>query len=30
MNGYRQEGMGRMDMTVHAGRRWSAATIWNW
>ena len=25
MNGYRQEGMGRLDMTVHAGRRWSAA-----
>ena len=25
MNGYRQEGFGRMDMTVHRGRRWSAA-----
>ena len=25
MNGHRQEGMGRMDMTIHAGRRWSAA-----
>ena len=25
MNGYRQEGMGRMDMTIRAGRRWSAA-----
>jgi choline dehydrogenase len=25
MNGHRQEGFGPMDMTVHAGRRWSAA-----
>ena len=25
INGYQQEGFGRMDMTVHAGRRWSAA-----
>ncbi|HMR33714.1 MAG TPA: choline dehydrogenase [Geminicoccaceae bacterium] len=25
MNGYRQEGFGRMDMTVHRGMRWSAA-----
>ncbi|MFO1037477.1 MAG: choline dehydrogenase [Geminicoccaceae bacterium] len=25
MNGYQQEGMGRMDMTVHNGRRWSTA-----
>ena len=25
MNGYRQEGMGRMDMTIRDGRRWSAA-----
>ena len=25
MNGYRQEGFGPMDMTVRAGRRWSAA-----
>ncbi len=25
MNGYRQEGIGKMDMTVHQGRRWSAA-----
>ncbi len=25
MNGYRQEGFGRMDMTVHRGSRWSAA-----
>ena len=24
MNGYQQEGVGRMDMTVRAGRRWSA------
>ena len=25
VNGYRQEGFGRMDMTVFKGRRWSAA-----
>ena len=25
MNGYRQEGLGPMDMTVHRGRRWSTA-----
>lgn len=25
MNGYRQEGVGPMDMTVHNGRRWSAS-----
>jgi choline dehydrogenase len=25
INGYRQEGVGRLDMTVHHGRRWSAA-----
>ena len=25
MNGFQQEGVGRMDMTVHNGRRWSAA-----
>jgi choline dehydrogenase len=25
MNGFRQEGFGRMDMTVHRGLRWSAA-----
>ncbi|MDR7379178.1 choline dehydrogenase [Rhodoferax ferrireducens] len=25
MNGYRQEGLGPMDMTVHKGRRWSTA-----
>lgn len=25
MNGFQQEGMGRMDMTIHRGRRWSAA-----
>ena len=25
MNGYRQEGFGVMDMTVHQGRRWSTA-----
>jgi len=25
LNGYRQEGVGRFDMTVHHGQRWSAA-----
>jgi len=25
MNGYQQEGAGKMDMTTHNGRRWSAA-----
>ncbi len=25
MNGYRQEGVGPMDMTIYRGRRWSAA-----
>ena len=25
MNGYQQEGVGRMDMTIRQGRRWSAA-----
>ena len=25
MNGYQQEGFGRMDMTIYKGRRWSAA-----
>jgi choline dehydrogenase len=25
MNGYRQEGFGRLDMTIKKGRRWSAA-----
>lgn len=25
MNGYQQEGFGRMDMTIHKGRRWSSA-----
>jgi choline dehydrogenase len=25
INGFRQEGFGRLDMTVHDGRRWSAA-----
>ncbi|MBX6322904.1 MAG: choline dehydrogenase, partial [Rhodospirillaceae bacterium] len=28
MNGFQQEGFGRMDMTVHAGRRWSAAAAY--
>jgi choline dehydrogenase len=27
-NGYRQEGVGRLDMTVHKGRRWSAASAY--
>ncbi len=28
INGFQQEGFGRMDMTVHAGRRWSAANAY--
>ena len=28
MNGRQQEGLARMDMTVHAGRRWSAAVAY--
>ena len=28
MNGYQQEGLGWMDMTIHKGRRWSAATAY--
>jgi choline dehydrogenase len=28
MNGYQQEGFGAMDMTIHRGRRWSAATAY--
>lgn len=28
MNGYRQEGFGRMDMTIHNGRRWSTASAY--
>lgn len=28
INGYQQEGFGRMDMTVHKGRRWSAANAY--
>mgnify|MGYP001367781450 CR=1 FL=1 len=27
-NGFQQEGFGHMDMTVHLGRRWSAATAY--
>ncbi len=27
-NGYQQEGFGRMDMTVHDGRRWSTANAY--
>jgi choline dehydrogenase len=28
MNGFRQEGFGPMDMTIHRGRRWSAAAAY--
>ena len=28
VNGFQQEGFGRMDMTVHDGRRWSAANAY--
>jgi choline dehydrogenase len=28
MNGYQQEGFGPMDMTIHGGRRWSAAVAY--
>ena len=28
MNGYQQEGVGRMDMTTHKGMRWSAASAY--
>ncbi len=28
VNGYQQEGFGRFDMTVHHGRRWSAASAY--
>ncbi len=28
VNGYRQEGFGRMDRTIHRGRRWSAANAY--
>ena len=28
VNGFQQEGMGRMDMTVYQGRRWSAANAY--
>jgi len=28
MNGYQQEGVGPMDMTVHQGRRWSTASAY--
>ena len=28
VNGFQQEGFGRMDMTVHEGRRWSAANAY--
>jgi choline dehydrogenase len=30
MNGYQQEGFGPMDMTIHRGRRWSAAVAYLW
>ncbi len=29
-NGYRQEGFGEMEMTVHDGRRWSASNAYLW
>ena len=28
MNGYQQEGVGPMDMTIHRGRRWNAASAY--
>ena len=28
INGFRQEGFGRLDMTIHKGRRWSAANAY--
>lgn len=28
INGYQQEGIGRLDQTIHEGRRWSAATAY--
>lgn len=28
MNGYQQEGVGWMDMTIHKGKRWSAASAY--
>lgn len=28
VNGFRQEGFGRMDRTIHQGRRWSAASAY--
>lgn len=28
VNGYRQEGFGRMDQTIHRGQRWSAANAY--
>ncbi|MDR3495745.1 MAG: choline dehydrogenase [Ancalomicrobiaceae bacterium] len=28
INGFRQEGFGRMDRTIHRGRRWSAASAY--
>ncbi len=28
INGFRQEGFGRMDQTIHKGRRWSAANAY--
>lgn len=28
VNGFRQEGFGRMDRTIHRGRRWSAASAY--
>ena len=28
MNGYQQEGVGKMDATIHQGKRWSAASAY--
>eukprot|EP01103_Thecamoeba_quadrilineata_P016985 TRINITY_DN5860_c0_g1_i1.p1 TRINITY_DN5860_c0_g1~~TRINITY_DN5860_c0_g1_i1.p1 ORF type:complete len:882 (-),score=177.85 TRINITY_DN5860_c0_g1_i1:20-2665(-) len=28
MNGYQQEGFGKMDMTIHQGKRWSTASAY--
>ena len=28
INGYQQEGVGKMDATVHQGERWSAASAY--
>jgi len=28
MNGFQQEGVGTMDMTIHGGKRWSTASAY--